>query len=110
MKLLFVSTGRDRAGGAAYFLSLAQAMAEAGHHVEVLADGDQYVAHKLDEAGITWHHARFRNVLTPSANRVPAQTIRRMRPDWLLNGSAGKEYWPLVIHGRMQGLPVALFR
>src|SRR5699024_2761651 len=110
MKLLFVSTGRDRAGGAAYFLSLVQAMAAAGHQIEVLADGNQYIAHKLQQAGLTWHHARFRNVLTPSANRVLSKTIRRLQPDWLLNGSAGKEYWPLVVHGKMHGIPVALFR
>lgn len=110
MKLLFASTGRDRAGGAAYFLSLAQAMADAGHHVEALADGDQYIAHKLDEVGITWHHARFRNVMTPSANRALAAAIRRMQPDWLLNGSSGKEYWSLITHGKMHRIPVALFR
>lgn len=109
MKLLFVGTDRDRAGGAAHFLSMVQAMSDAGHAVEALADRNGFIAGRLQELGLTWHHARFRNVFVPSAHRALARAIRRLRPDWLI-GDFGKEYWPLIVHGRLHGVPVALFR
>jgi glycosyltransferase involved in cell wall biosynthesis len=109
MKLLFVGTDRDRAGGAAHFLSMVKAMADAGHRVEALADRNRFIAERLEELGLTWHHARFRNVVVPSAHRTLARTIRRLRPDWLI-GDFGKEYWPLIVQGRLHGVPVALFR
>lgn len=109
MKLLFVGTDRDRAGGAAHFLSMIQAMAAAGHRVEALADRNGFIAGRLEEAGMNWRHARFRNAFSPSAHRVLARTIRELRPDWLI-GDFGKEYWPLIVQGRLHGIPVALFR
>jgi len=109
MRLLFVGTDRDRAGGAAHFLSMLQAMAAAGHTVEALADRNGYIAGRLEQAGLAWHHARFRNVLAPPAHRALARAIRRLKPDWLV-GDFGKEYWPLIVQGRLHGVPVALFR
>ena len=109
MKLLFVGTDRDRAGGAAHFLSMVQAMAAAGHTVEALADRNGFIAGRLGELGLAWQHARFRNVFAPPAHRALSRAIRRLKPDWLI-GDFGKEYWPLIMQGRLHGVPVALFR
>ena len=109
MRLLFVGTDRDRAGGAAHFLSMLQAMAAAGHTVEALADRNGFIAERLAQVGLPWRHARFRNVFAPSAHRALSRAIRRLEPDWLI-GDFGKEYWPLIVQGRLHGVPVALFR
>lgn len=109
MKLLFVGTDRDRAGGAAHFLSMVQAMAGAGHTVWALADRNTHIARQLENAGLTWRHARFRNVFAPPAHRSLSRAIHDLEPDWLI-GDFGKEYWPLIVQGRLHGIPVALFR
>lgn len=109
MRLLFVGTDRDRAGGAVHFIALTKAMASAGHDVMVLADRNSAIGQAIKSAGLPMHHARFRNVLDLRAHFALFRAIRQHQPEWLI-GNFGKEYWPLIAHGRLSGAQVALFR
>lgn len=109
MKLLFVGTDRERGGGAAHFIALAQAMANAGNDVDALVDPRSAIGEGLAGSEVSVHHARFRNALDPGAHSALLRTIRKARPDWLV-GNFGKEYWPLIVQGHLLGTPVALFR
>ena len=84
MKFLFVGTSRENGGAEAHFVALTQALAAAGHMVEAVVHPDAPLARTLAAA-------------------------RRLKPDWLI-GDFGKEYWPLILLGRLLGTPVALFR
>src|SRR6185312_8450526 len=55
------------------------------------------------------HPGRFRNVFDLRGYRVVTAAARRLKPDWLV-GDFGKEYWPLILLGRLLRMPVALFR
>jgi glycosyltransferase involved in cell wall biosynthesis len=109
MRLLFVGTDRDRAGGAAHFIALTKAMAGAGHDAQVLADRNSAIGQAIQNAGLPMQHARFRNVLDLRAHFALLRTIRRHRSEWLI-GNFGREYWPLIAHGCLSGAKVALFR
>ncbi|MDL5366763.1 glycosyltransferase family 4 protein [Xanthomonas sp. NCPPB 2654] len=109
MNFLFVGTNPENTGAATHFVALAQALAGAGHHVEVVACAGGLIAEELDRSGIQVHFGHFRNALDPAGYAPLLRLARRLRPDWLV-GNFGKEYWPLLLAGHALGVRVALFR
>ncbi|GAB2581422.1 glycosyltransferase family 4 protein [Dyella jejuensis] len=109
MKFLFVGTNPENTGAATHFVALAQAMVEAGHQVSAVVFPDGLIAHSLAHSGVRLYPAKFRNVFDLRGYRATFKAARELRPDWLV-GNFGKEYWPLILIGRLLGIPVALFR
>ncbi|HEX8779212.1 MAG TPA: glycosyltransferase family 4 protein [Rhodanobacter sp.] len=109
MKFLLVGTTRERGGAEVHFVTLAQALAAAGHEVEAVVYPGAPVALALAGSAVRLHAGRFRNVFDPRGYRVVIAAARRLKPDWLV-GDFGKEYWPLILLGRLLRIPVALFR
>lgn len=110
MNFLLVGTNPEHTGAATHFVALAQALAEAGHTVHVIAWPEGLIAQELAwTSGVTVHAGRFRNAVDLRAYGQVLAVSRRSRPHWLI-GNFGKEYWPLVVLGRLLGVPVALFR
>lgn len=109
MKFLLVGTNPENTGAATHFVALAQALAEAGHDVSVIAAPAGLIEQRLAHACVRLHRARFRNALDLRGYASVLGIARRLRPQWLV-GNFGKEYWPLVIIGRLLRIPVVLFR
>lgn len=109
MKFLFVGTSREDGGAEAHFVALTQALAAAGHAVEAVVHPDAPLERALAGSAVRLHPGRFRNVFDLRGYRATLAAARRLRPDWLV-GDFGKEYWPLILIGRLLGIPVALFR
>ncbi|GGD55489.1 glycosyltransferase family 4 protein [Pseudoxanthomonas indica] len=109
MKFLFVGSSPDHGGAEVHFTALAQALQEQGHGVEAMVDPRGFIAAELARANVPLHRRRFRNVIDPCAHARLHRAIRDFRPDALI-GNFGKDYWPLVLAGRMAKVPVALFR
>ncbi|MHB1272939.1 MAG: glycosyltransferase family 4 protein [Rhodanobacter sp.] len=109
MKFLFVGTNPENTGAASHFVALAQALAEAGHDVSVVVYPDGLIAQGLASSNVRLHEAKFRNVLDLRGYAAVFVAAKQSRPDWLV-GNFGKEYWPLILCGRLLKLPVALFR
>lgn len=108
MNFLFVGTNPENTGAAMHFVALAQAMAEAGHDVGVLTCPRGPIAQGLARTNVRVRPATFRNAFDPRYAAVFA-AVRASEPDWLV-GNFGQEYWPLLLIGRLLGIPVALFR
>ncbi|HVK50768.1 MAG TPA: glycosyltransferase family 4 protein [Pseudoxanthomonas sp.] len=109
MKFLFVGSSPDHGGAEVHFTALAQALQGAGHPVQAMVDPRGYIAAELARADVPLHLRRFRNVVDPCAHLRLNRAIRAFRPDALI-GNFGKDYWPLLLAGRMANVPVALFR
>jgi glycosyltransferase involved in cell wall biosynthesis len=109
MKFLFVGTNPEHTGAATHFVALAQAMAQAGHDVSAVVYPDGLISHGLARSNVRLHHARFRNIFDLRGYRAVFATAKKQKPDWLI-GNFGKEYWPLILCGRLLGVKVALFR
>ena len=109
MKFLFVGTTREHGGAEVHFVALAQALVAAGHEVEAVVYPGAPVAQALKGSAVRLHPGQFRNVFDLRGYRATIAAARRLRPDWLV-GDFGKEYWPLILVGRLLGIPVALFR
>ncbi|MBD7921059.1 glycosyltransferase family 4 protein [Xanthomonas bonasiae] len=109
MKFLFVGTNPENTGAATHFVALAQALAGAGHRVEVIACAGGLIAEELQRSGVSVHFGHFRNALDPAGYAPLLRLARGLQPDWLV-GNFGKEYWPLLLVGRALGIRVALFR
>jgi hypothetical protein len=109
MKFLFVGTNPEHTGAATHFVALAQAMAQAGHEVSAVVYPDGLISHGLAQSNVQIHHARFRNIFDLRGYRAVFAVAKKQKPDWLI-GNFGKEYWPLILCGRLLGVKVALFR
>lgn len=109
MKFLFVGTNPEATGAATHFAALAQAMAEAGHAVSMVACPGGLIAQELAHSTVQLHGAMFRNVFDLRGYAKVFAVAKQARPDWLV-GNFGKEYWPLIIVSRVLDVPVALFR
>lgn len=109
MRLLFVGTSPGARGTETHLVSLARAMARAGHAVSAVAHPEGYVTRELRASGLPIEPGIFRNAVDPRGMRAVLRAIRRERPEWLV-GSFGHEYWPLLALGRSTGVRVALFR
>ncbi|MET4569719.1 glycosyltransferase family 4 protein [Rhodanobacter soli] len=109
MKLLFVGTNPENSGAASHFVALAQAMAAAGHQVGAAVYPDGPVWQGLACSDVRRYKAKFCNVFDLRGYVAVIKAARRLKPDWLV-GNFGKEYWPLILIGRLLRVPVALFR
>lgn len=109
MKFLFVGTNPENTGGATHFVALAQALAEAGHSVGVVAYPGGLIAQELAHSDVRVYSGVFRNAYDLRGYAKVMAAAKSSRPDWLV-GNFGKEYWPLIVMGRLLGVPVALFR
>jgi glycosyltransferase involved in cell wall biosynthesis len=109
MKFLFVGTNPEHTGAATHFVALAQAMAQAGHDVSAVVYPDGLISHGLARSNVRLHHARFRNIFDLRGYRAVFAAAKKQKPNWLI-GNFGKEYWPLILCGRLLGVKVALFR
>lgn len=109
MKFLFVGTNPENSGASTHFVALAQAMAEAGHDVGVVAYPGGLIARELAASNVHLYEATFRNAFDPRGYIKVIAAARKSRPDWLV-GNFGKEYWPLVLIGRLLRIRVILFR
>ncbi len=109
MNFLLVGTNPENTGAATHFVALANALAEAGHAVTVVAAPDSLIAARLADGRVHLRLGKFRNVLDPRGYATVVHAARQTRPEWLI-GNFGKEYWPLIVLGRALGIPVALFR
>lgn len=109
MKLLFVGTNPENTGAASHFVALVQAMAEAGHEVSVVTYPDGLIWQGLSRSKVRLYKGQFRNVLDLRGYVPVFKAARQLKPDWLV-GNFGKEYWPLILAGRLLRVPVALFR
>ncbi|TAL87776.1 MAG: glycosyltransferase family 1 protein [Rhodanobacter sp.] len=109
MKFLFVGTNPENTGAASHFVALARAMSEAGHEVSAVVSPQGLIGQGLADANVHLRQARFRNVLDLRGYAAVFAAARRSRPDWLV-GNFGKEYWPLILIGRLLKVPVVLFR
>ena len=109
MRLLFVGTSPFGRGTETHLVSLARAMAQAGHEVLTVAHPEGYVARELRAGGLAVEPGIFRNAVDPRGARAVLRAVRRLRPEWLV-GSFGHEYWPLALLGKWTGTRVALFR
>lgn len=109
MNFLLVGTNPENTGAATHFVTLAQGLVEAGHEVHVVTCPDSLIEQELAGSTVHLYRARFRNVLDVRSYVRVLAAVRQSRPDWLV-GNFGKEYWPLVLIGRLLGVPVVLFR
>jgi glycosyltransferase involved in cell wall biosynthesis len=109
VKLLFVGTNPENTGAASHFVALVQAMAEAGHEVGAVIYPDGLIWQGLTQSRVRLYPAKFRNVLDLRGYAAVFKAARELKPDRLV-GNFGKEYWPLILAGRLLRVPVALFR
>ncbi|MFA6232292.1 MAG: glycosyltransferase family 4 protein [Rhodanobacter sp.] len=109
MKFLFVGTNPENTGAATHFVALALALVEAGHTVNMVAYPDGLIAQELAHSEVHLYSAVFRNAFDLCAYTKVVAVVRQLQPEWLV-GNFGKEYWPLIIIGRLLGVRVALFR
>ena len=109
MKFLFVGSSPDHGGAEVHFTALAEALAGAGHTVEAMVNPRGFIAGELQRLQLPVQRTRFRNAVDPAAHWRLHRMLRTLRPDALV-GNFGKDYWPLILAGRMAGVPVALFR
>ncbi|WP_449429613.1 glycosyltransferase family 4 protein [Rhodanobacter umsongensis] len=109
MKLLFVGTNPENTGAASHFVALVQGMLEAGHEVSVVTYPDGLIWEGLSQSRVRLYRAKFRNVFDLRGHAAVFKAARDLKPDWLV-GNFGKEYWPLILAGRLLRVPVALFR
>lgn len=109
MKLLFVGTNPENTGAATHFVALARALSQAGHQVESIVSRHGLIGAGMQSAGIATFPSTFRNAFDLRGYATVLHRIAQFAPDWLV-GNFGKEYWPLIVCGRLTGTPVALFR
>lgn len=109
MRFLFVGSSPDQGGAETHFIALAHALFEAGHDVDAMVHPHGFIADELARLGVASRRSAFRNAVDPRAFAVLVRMIRTRRPDALV-ANFGKDYWPLIVAGRMFNVPVLLFR
>lgn len=108
-RLLFVGTNRGPGGTESHFVSLTRAMADAGYEVAAVVHPDDVIARALaTHSNIQLHSASFHRVMDRKAMATVSKVCRELRPDWMV-GTFAREFWPLSIIARTQGVPLALF-
>jgi glycosyltransferase involved in cell wall biosynthesis len=109
MKLLFVGTNQGGGGTESHFVTLAAAMAGAGHEVSAVVRPGDYIHRALEAAGgVRLFGACFERRNDVRATREVVRAAREVRPDWMV-GSFKREYWPLAVAARLLRVPLVLF-
>ena len=109
MKLLFVATGPGAGGTETHFATLAHALADSGDDVAAVVKRGSATASWLAGGRVRVLYGVFRNAADPRGVLAVARAIAAFQPDWIV-GALSKEYWPLLVVGRLAGVPVALFK
>jgi len=109
MTLLFVGTSKTGGGTETHFITLAKALAAAGHEVAAVARPGCPIEQGLKNSKVRLYAGAFRNSLDFRGVHAVNLAIDEFSPDWLV-GSFSKEYWPLVYISRRRKVPLALFR
>jgi len=109
VRFLFVGSSPDHGGAETHFIALAQALCEAGHDVDAMVHPRGFIADELERSGLPTQRTAFRNAVDPRAFAVLVRMVRAHRPDALV-ANFGKDYWPLILVGRLFNVPVLLFR
>lgn len=108
-RLLFVGTNRGPGGTESHLVSLATAMADAGYEVAALVAPDDVIARALAADGrVELVPGSFSRTAALRVGSDVKRSCRAARPDWII-GSYAKEFWPLAIAARTEGIPLALF-
>ena len=109
MNFLFVDTNPERTGATTHFIALARAMVEAGHEVSAVVCPGGMIHEQLQNSPVQLYPTTFRNAFDLRGYATVWRVARKCRANWLV-GNSGKEYWPLMVIGRLLRVPVALFR
>lgn len=109
MRLLFVGTNPENTGAATHFVALARALSQSGHQVESVVSHHGLIGEGMQSAHIPAFPSTFRNAYDVRGYATVLHRLAQFAPDWLV-GNFGKEYWPLILSGRLTNTPVALFR
>lgn len=109
MRVLFVGGNRGGGGTESHFVSLALAMAEAGHGVAAAVRPDDFIHRSLEgEDRIRLFPVEFRSRRDLRTIRGLTQLTRALRPDWIVGWFKG-EYMALAIAAKSAGVPLMLF-
>jgi glycosyltransferase involved in cell wall biosynthesis len=109
MRVLFVGTNRGGGGTESHFVSLARALARAGHDVAAAVRPDDFMHRCLShEARVQLFGLEFRSRRDARAIRELIRIVREIRPDWIV-GAFKAEYWGLTVVSKCTGAPLVLF-
>ncbi len=110
MKLLFVGSNRGPGGTESHLITLAIAMAAAGHDVSAAVWPDDHLHRALAADGrVRLYPARIVEGAFAAGVRDVWRACRASRADWVIS-SFGREYWTTVVAAIGAGVRVALFR
>ena len=109
LRLLFVGTLPEPGGAASHFVSLASAMASAGHQISVVAAPGSGIWRALERnPTVTLYAAAFTRTFESSAMRVLRQAMRDLRPDRVI-GVFERDYWGTALVAAQCHVPLDLF-
>lgn len=108
MRLLFVGTGTGGGGTESHFVTLASAMAEAGHQVAAVVRPNDFIHGRLAGA-VPLYNGRFDRTNDPAGAAAVWRAARHFRPDWIV-ASFKREYLSAGLVARAQGSRVAFFK
>lgn len=109
LRLLFVGTLPEPGGAASHFVSLANAMASAGHQISVVAAPDSGIWRALERNSLVrLYGAVFTRTFESSAMRVLRQAMRDLRPDRVI-GVFERDYWGTALVAAQCRVPLDLF-
>lgn len=109
MRVLFIGSNRGGGGTESHFISLARALAEAGHDVSAAVCPDDFIHRGLaDDERIRLFPVEFRSRRDMRAIRDIIRLARSLRPDWIV-GAFKAEYWGLAIAAKAADVPLVLF-
>lgn len=109
MRVLFVGTNPGGGGTESHFISLACALADAGHEVSAAVRPDDFIHRGLAGDGrIQVFPAEFRSRRDVRTIRALSHLARSLRPDWIV-GSFKAEYWGLTLVAKSANAPLVVF-
>src|ERR1700755_769504 len=109
MRLFFVGSNAGGGGTESHFITLARALAEAGHDVSAAVRPDDFIHRGLaQDPRIRLYPIQFRSRRDLRAMRALSRLARSIRPDWIV-GAFKAEYWALSIVAKSAGVPLVLF-
>lgn len=109
MRLLFVGTNPGGGGTESHIVSLARALAEAGHDIAAAVRPDDFIHRGLSHVSrIQLFPAEFRTRRDVRAWHELASLARAVRPDWIV-GSFKMEYWGIAAAAKVARVPLVLF-
>lgn len=109
MRLLFVGSNPGGGGTESHFITLARALAEAGHEVSAAVRPDDFIHRGLaQDPRIQLFPVEFRNRRDLRAMRRLARLAKSIDPDWIV-GAFKAEYWALSLVAKSVRVPLVLF-